>query len=359
MALRKLRILMVTGFPCIRALKEAQALAAKGHTITLLCGRRSNNPFWETVCESVHVYETYKEYAAKLERLAEGADIVHGHNEPNWHIGAAIVLLNKAKPVIYDCHDFTSMYKEADAYERDMEKVCFEQADAVVHVSNELNRQAAIRYNQKKSIVLYSLPSASAIQFKPRKKKSGLHIAYEGGLSEREEGLMDYRYYIDYFKEIADSGVVVDIYPAEPISEKTRETYRRIDGNRRVRVAPTLVYDELLSVMSAAHWGFTGFYRHPEERDGKAIYLENAMPNKLFEYLYVGLTPVVINCKEAGNFVTAHNIGYHAEDMKAFIDILHNAPPLVQNIDINMINMDEQISLLENVYYDVLGSTMA
>ena len=362
---------MITGFPCIRALKEAQALVAKGHVITLLCSRLPNHLFWNKVCESVHVYETYGEYTAKLEKLAEGADIIHGHNEPNWHIATAIVLLNKSKPVIYDCHDFTSMRIELGAYdrdpekkpfeqyERDMEEVCFKQADAVVHVSQELSRQALIRYKQKKSIVLYSFPSASAVQFKPKKKKSGIHIAYEGGLSESGQGLHDYRYYIEYFKEIASSGVIVDVYPSEVVSEKTRESYRLIDGGERVRVASTFVYDQLLAVMSGAHWGFTGFYRHSDEKDSKATYLDNAMPNKLFEYLYAGLTPVVINCKEAGNFVTAHNVGYHAKDMKECIDILHNAPQLVQNLDVNMINMDEQISLLENVYYDVLGITMA
>ena len=79
------------------------------------------------------------------------------------------------------------------------------------------------------------------------------------------------------------------------------------------------------------------------------------MPNKVFDYLIAGVTPIVINAKEVSNFVTKHNVGYSVNTMSEFIDVVKNAPPLSHNLDLRLIDMNTQITKLEELYYDLLG----
>lgn len=349
--MRNLTILMVTGFPCIRALKEAQALTSRGHRILLLCSRRSNNRAWDTTAEGIYLYRSVQELVLMLKVLAPKADIVHCHNEPNWHILVTRKMV-KNIPVIYDCHDFTSLYRTVDDAEREEERVCFEECDAVIHVSGELLRRAGEIYKQKKAIILYSLPSVKNMDYRPKFHLSGYHVAYEGGISDNPDEELNFRYYLPYFHRLSQDGIHVHAYPSEVSRKSIQKSY---GGNKFIHLYPTLEYKTLLSSLSSSTWGFTGFYRKPDESGEKAFYLDNAMPNKLFEYLYVGLTPIVINCKEAARFVTEHNVGYAVATMDEFSDVVRSAPPLAKNIDLRLIDMDVQIQKLEDLYRELLG----
>lgn len=351
---RPLRLLFITGYPCIRALKEATALQRRGHNITLLYDAVDISPQWaETAEGGIYKYDDLPSYRILVKKLGQNCDIIHGHNEPNWHIALAFNQV-KDKPVVYDCHDFTSMRGGASELEINAEKVCFERSAAVIHVSEELRRQAELRYSVKNSLVLYSLPSKNSFPFTPRSKLSGVHVAYEGGLSHTKNSPHNYRYYLDYFKAIAASGVYVHIFPSSVTTRECRNAYSS-EAYGGIRLYATQPYENLLRTLSAVQWGFSGFFRAPGEQDAKSIYLDNAMPNKLFEYLFAGITPIVLNCKAAGHFVTEHNIGYHVKSIEEFIDVAHNAPPLVQNLDPLLIDMDHQIIQLEKLYRDILG----
>lgn len=349
---KSLCILVITGFPCIRALKEAQALKNRGHTIILCCTPSPYNKTWNTVADTIITYQSPLELEVILKKVAPQCDIVHGHNEPNWPIACAVAYVRHC-PVIYDCHDFSSLRASLSDAESSYEKICFEGSDAVIHVSRMLDVEASQQYTQKRTLVLYSLPAIRDTQFQLKKKFEETHVVYQGGLTQHKESEYNYRYYYDYFKELAISNIPVDVYPTIAVPEYVRKTYSQADTY--IHVYPTVEYERLLYCMSAATWGFTGFYRAKTETDSKASFLDYAMPNKLFEYLLAGVTPIVINCKEAGQFVTEHTIGYHVKNMDEYIDIVHHAPQLVQNLDRKLIDMHLQIVELEKLYYDLLG----
>jgi len=349
-----MKILMVAGFPCIRALKESQALKRRGHSIVLLCVQRSNNTDWDWVADQIYVYTTPAEFHSMLKSLAKECDIVHAHNEPNWHVALAAHLIND-RPVVYDCHDFTSMRSDISHSELMQEKFSFECSDAVIHVSEELCRQADLRYKQKKTLVLHSLPSLEKDKLKLHSKSRDNSVAYQGGLQFDSASSFDYRNYLEYFSYLASQKITVHIFPAQTTSQQCRAIYASTKYSKYIRVHDTQEYKDLLSNLSKSTWGFTGFYRRSGETESKALYLDNAMPNKLFEYLFVGLTPIVINCVAASNFVTKHNVGYHVNSMEEFADIVKNAPPLAHNMDMSLLDMNIQIEKLEKLYYDLLG----
>lgn len=354
---KRLSILVVTGFPCIRALKEAHALKRRGHRIILCCMPSPYNSMWDTIADTVLTYQSPNELEIILKKVAPKCDIVHGHNEPNWHIACAIVFVTHC-PIIYDCHDFSSLRSTLDESEYVYEKLCFEKSHAVIHVSHMLNKKAKELYNQQRSLVLYSLPTIKMESFRKDKKLVGQHVVYQGGLNENKKAIYNYRYYYDYFTELANAKSYVHIFPTIAVEKHTRVAYKQVDTiNKYIYLYPTVEYHHLLEYMSAAHWGFTGFYMDTktQQHDSKTLFLNYAMPNKLFEYLLVGVTPIVINCEEAGQFVTKHNIGYHVRNMSEFIDVVHHAPPLVQHLDPTLIDMNLQIVQLETLYYDLLG----
>ncbi len=348
--MRKLTILMVTGFPCIRALKESLALKQLGHKIILLCTKKSNNLDWNIAADGIYLYNDVQSFILMLKVISKKAHIIHCHNEPNWHAALAIELINHI-PVIFDCHDFTSMYQKIGEELLKEEQICFENSDAVVHVSEGLEKAASEKYKQKKSLVLYSMPSKKTINFTPKYKLKGNHVAYQGGLSCNLQ-TFKFRYYFPYFYKLSQSKIHSHVFPSEVVSSNVREYYF---GNAYIHVYPTLEYKYLLRELSTATWGLTGFYRDKEENSQYALYLDNAMPNKLFEYLYTGLTPIVINCNEAARFVTEHNIGYAVSTMDEFAEIVCQASPLRKNVDFSIIDMDLQILKLENLYYELLG----
>ncbi len=353
---KPLRILMVTSFPCIRAFKEAQALKNRGHHISLLCiSEEKTKGLWLSITDTIITYESLDELALIIKKITPTYDIVHGHNEPNCHVAYAIAYTLTC-PVIYDCHDFSSMRTDIDEIDLNYEKICFEKSDAVVHVSEALQAAANKKYHQKRSIVLYSFPPIKDIHFQKKKKLKGYHVVYEGGLVSDKDALMNYRYYIDYFSALAKAEINIHIFPAQRTEPNTLFQYTLVDlKNTYLHIYKTQAYETLLHTMSAVSWGLTGFYREENEHTSKAIYLDNAMPNKVFDYLIAGVTPIVINAQEVGNFVKKHNIGYVVKNMHEFIDVVKHAPPLSNNLDLTLIDMNKQILKLEKLYYDLLG----
>lgn len=356
---KKLHILMLAVHPCIRVYKEAQALKARGHTISLACESILPHQDWSAIASEVFLYSQPSELVALLQ--SRSFDIIHGHNEPNWHIYVAIKC-SETTPVVYDCHDYSGLYQELNAEESHQEQVCFEEADACIHVSESMVRLSSAVVPQKHSLVLYSLPSIPQENIVKGKKLPGQHVAYEGNISHLDRGPGACRFYYPAFQELAQQDIVVHIFPACFTDNATRNLYMgEGKGQDNIRFYPHQSYEKLLQYMTRYTWGFSGFNFSPEwdAQHRMVRYLNAAMPNKLFEYLLAGLTPVVIHCEEAGNFVTKHNIGYHVEDMQEFVHVIQTAEPLAHNVSPGLLDMNVQIVQLENLYYQILAEKVA
>ena len=84
-----LDILFVHIDPCIRAEKEAFALANRGHRVHLLCQGLNFQPNMRDICASVTHYADLAELGSLI-RKRDDFDVVHCHNEPNEPTVAAL-----------------------------------------------------------------------------------------------------------------------------------------------------------------------------------------------------------------------------------------------------------------------------
>lgn len=346
-----MRVLMVHKNPCIRVFKEVNALRKKGINVDLLCQELTAVPDLKKYVESIYTWTTLDSLKNFFSQHASKWDIVHCHNEPNDFIAVTIDACND-RPVIYDCHDFTSMRAPyLDAMSRAIEQICFTKSAAVVHVSQGMKELAFKKYGPSLSIVLPSFPSQSNMHFQTKSKLlDGIHIVYQGGIVGQGSERYSYRYYLPFFQEICHAGLHVHVFPARNVQWNSFSEYLRLaEENPFLHLHQSLPYLQLLETMSQFQWGLSGFNFDDISAEGRP-FLDNALPNKLFDYLYAGVCPIVINNATGATFVEKYKIGYRAKDIREFIDICKNQRPLPSPSDYSILDMDKQIEKLISLY---------
>ncbi|MCJ2166244.1 MULTISPECIES: glycosyltransferase [unclassified Pseudodesulfovibrio] len=338
--------------PCIRAEKEAFALTRRGHRVHLFCQGLNFQPNMRDICASVTQYSSLDELGSLL-RNHSGFDIVHCHNEPNEP--TVVALENTDRPVIYDCHDFRGLRQQLVGHEAETERRCFEDTAAVVHVSQGMVDLAADRYTSHRTMVLPSYPMLTAAPAKPLDKLDGTHVVYLGGLRDRGSIHYEYRNYLPFFEKLIEAGVHVHAYPADQ-NPKNLATYMALDAQSALfHLHDKLPYAELLQDISQFQWGLSGFNFMDITDENTLLFLNNALPNKLFDYLIGGVCPVVVNCDTSGRWVEEHGLGYHADSMETLVDIVCNRQPKPRLKDFGQVDMLEQVANLESLYRRVLG----
>lgn len=347
-----LDILFVHIDPCIRAEKEAFALANRGHRVHLLCQGLNFQPNMRDICASVTHYADLAELGSLI-RKRDDFDVVHCHNEPNEPTVAA--LDNTDRPVVYDCHDFRGLRQTLAGAEAETERRCFEDTAAVVHVSRGMAEAAAGRYASDKVLVLPSYPMLTAAPAEHLPKLDGNHLVYLGGLRDRGSVHYEYRNYLPFFEKLTAAGVHVHAYPAD-FNPKNLGTYLALDReNEFFHLHPKLPYAELLREISRYQWGLSGFNFMDIKDPNTLLFLNNALPNKLFDYLLGGVCPVVVNCETSGRWAVEHGLGYHAADAEQMVDIVLHETPKPPLSDFGRVDMLEQVGKLEGLYRELLA----
>ncbi|MCH8325211.1 MAG: hypothetical protein IIB83_01395 [Bacteroidetes bacterium] len=88
-------------------------------------------------------------------------------------------------------------------------------------------------------------------------------------------------------------------------------------------------------------------------------YIHCALPNKLFEYMSQGVVPVVMNCREAENFVTKHDCGIVIKDINDLsvlkLDVLRQKRENVLKLR-RKLTMESQLHIIEGLYEEVLDA---
>lgn len=346
-----MRVLMVHTNPCIRVFKEVNALRKKGIKVDLLCQDVTLVPDLKQQVDSIYKWTTVDTLKDFLTRHASKWDIIHCHNEPNDFIAVTIACCSD-RPVIYDCHDFTSeRTPNLDAVSLATEQICFTQSAAVVHVSQGMKDLAFKKYGPSLSIVLPSLPSRTDIRFQPKPKlQEGIHIVYQGGIVGKNSERYSYRYYLPFFQALCQAGLHMHVFPPRNAKWTFFPEYLHLAAQTPyLHLYQSLPYLELLETISQCQWGLSGFNFDAIPSEGRP-FLDNALPNKLFDYLYAGVCPVVINNATSAAFVEKHKIGYRAKDIQEFVDICKNKQPLPPLTDYSVIDMDQQIEKLIQLY---------
>ena len=368
-------VCMVAYHCCIRVFKEAYPLNQKGYRLGLLTNQLGSG--WN-MFEPCMAYLTPDQFRWSLEYLEKYGkfQIYHVHNEPDWIARIVCEVVRKnGKKVIWDIHDIESARIQSIPFE---EQEILKKVDGIVHVSDSAKKWT----NQKHSnltpnqIILGSLLPEALIRNKktmPYRIKNS--IVYEGGLSPAQkprpvadarsnsDGQSLHNYDMrDYSRVIfALSNEGFKPYILQSDNEigaigATAQGYIQYGAVPEPAVAPT----DLPTVLSKYEWGLVGVpFSFPLG--------DMALPNKLFEYLSAGVVPIVINCKQAGEFVEKNNIGLYIKSDKDFFSegylrkILHpdnicNNEYYREQIEAFQpsLIMENQIHLLENLYRTVL-----
>lgn len=352
MSLTNLKIVFVHWNPCVRVYKIAAALARKGYHIDLICGKLTAQPKLSEVVQNIYYYD---EDYDKLEKIFRDNtwDLIHCHNEPNR---PAVVALENSHgaPVIFDCHDFSGLRATLDKEQAEIERRCFEETQGVIHVSKGMLHVAAERYDSARAMVLPSYPLLESFERKHLPKLPGNHMVYEGGLMDAGIVPYEYRNYHPYFEMLAQAGISVHAYVAGYNPRILKTYFKLAEDHENFILHESLPYSELLIEMSQYQWGLAGFNTRDIQEANRIRFLNNALPNKLFDYIFSGVCPVVINNKTAGKWVEDHQIGYYAHSDDAFLDIVLNRQPIAAREDISFISMEDNIGSLEQFYSQVL-----
>lgn len=333
---------------CIRMNKQAWSLALQGHETHYLASQIAPTHSVSTYA-SVHLWEylqpdgklSPKQIVNSIRMVDPHIDVWHVHNEPNWIFRA--VHENTTKPVIFDIHDWTSLrrVKEVDPSEVEEERYALEHADGFcVPSQGYLKRIRGL--SKKPSVLVYSMLPEGLFAREKREKKPGL--VYAGGLKGKNLEFVynyDYRNWCEVMQGVANAGH--DVYGYSANGGEDFEDY----AHERIHISPPEVYDELIRKLSQHTAGLVGTPFHVAEFD-------DAMPNKLFEYISAGIPVIVLNAPEAGRFVEDHDLGICVRDASEIPNALerltdHNIP-----LDRWQYTMESQLPSLLGLYEEVL-----
>ena len=345
-----LRVLMVHVDPCVRVLKEVQALQKHGVKMDLLCNSFTYSNQWGHFMENIYRYNDLNDLFDFLEKNHTNWDVIHCHNEPNEVTAVAISACDE-RPVIYDCHDLTSARSPLEGLNAEIEQLCFQGSAGVVHVSEGLKKFAFNKFGPSLSIVLPSFPLSSDAQIATKPKLKGKHVVYQGGLLHHPYNNYSYRFYLPMFVKLCEAGVHVHVFPAPILSKNTLAPYTAYAKKQPLfHLHKPLPYKELIKVMSQFEWGLSGFNFDYLTAPNVHTFLNSALPNKFFDYLLAGVCPIVINSATVADFARKHNVGYVAKDMDDFVRICTTEKSLPPLSDLSLIDMQTQIGRLLELY---------
>lgn len=241
---------------------------------------------------------------------ARAADIIHCNDLNTLHVGIALKLLSIGRiKVVYDAHEYETEINGISGAEKILmswfERGLIKFADKVITVSNGIAEEYARLYNiEKPALVLNCPPYRAVCKNNLFREKLGIAaeqtvFLYQGGLSKGRgiELLLETFASLD-----ADSVIVFMGYgPLEGLIKDLASAHKNIYFH------PAVAPDVLLAYTSSADFGISTI-------ENKCLSYYYCLPNKLFEYLMVGLPVIVSNLHEMKKLVEQNGIGVVAEE---------------------------------------------
>lgn len=351
---RKLRIMMVSNHGCIRVVKQSIVLMNAGHIVHSVA-KQQHWGHW-----LMNMFSQYRGHKQLKSLIANSnADIFHIHNEPDWMI-KVVKDYASGRPVIHDCHDLLSLSSGIQSKD---EIQAFDIADGIIHVTETNKRISEKLYgNTKPTRIVHSfMPSDFVIRDSniiPTEQVNFRNLVYEGGLNStdppqlgkaQKDGKCPFkvniRYWVEAIKAFRAANYNVTLFPADRLTNKVYEQFGCF-------VCNPVPYPTLLVGLRPHGIGLVGSV-YPVE------YIHCALPNKLFEYMSQGVVPVVMNCREAENFVTKHDCGIVIKDINDLsvlkLDVLRQKRENVLKLR-RKLTMESQLHIIEGLYEEVLDA---
>lgn len=285
-------------------------------------------------------------------KLHKDADIFHVHNEPSWFVTLIKEICDT--PVVLDVHDsFLARCtpEEASTQLPDgthpvrisvEERNNFDLADALVFPGQRFRDLVVGEFKlSQKDIVLRSHVPRRMYRYTMQDWFGGL--VYEGKVQLETNTRASYGFkYCDYYdlaKECYENKLPFHLYGGRD-DDAFVERY----GEYAIVHKPE-VFDVLLRKISAHDWGLVGNIHKTYEWD-------NAMPNKLFEYIAAGVPIVALNAGECGEYVKEHGIGIEVKSLKELMERWGEHRAIRRNLlkTRAKFSMEENIKPLEELY---------
>lgn len=111
---------------------------------------------------------------------------------------------------------------------------------------------------------------------------------------------------------------------------------------------PAINYTQMVQNLSRWDWGFVGATQYTKT-------MENAMPNKMFEYIAAGIPVIVCNAEEAGKWVEENGLGINVYSMHEIPEIYEQHIALRKNVEARRreFTMETQVDGLIDFYHQV------
>ncbi len=336
-----MRILMVLEKeypPDNRVKKEAHALMEDGHHVAIACPTRKNqalratiehilvirkpisNFYYKKVSVGALKFPFYFNYWRKflIEILMElNYDAIHIHDLPLGRVGYEMAQRFNLKWIL-DLHEnwpahlrharhtntFMGKILSSNRQWMNYEKELTQKADAIIAVVDEMKTRL-IEYgtNPDKILVVqnfFDLNQHKSMKLNPGKKnKEGFVLLYSGGvtidrglqivlkgLAKALEARSDLRLWI-----IGDGSYLNDL----------KKMVNTLKINNHVSFLGSKPYKEYLEYMKKADIGLIPHFK-TEQTD-------NSSPNKLFEYMYMGLSILASDCNSIKRMIQAARCG--------------------------------------------------
>jgi hypothetical protein len=304
----KKSVLFVQRSACIRTHKIARALKNNGHNVYLAYIEKSpkqfNSEYSETYDKIIPVFSM-----PDLIYLVNNSDFdfVHSSNTPDY---LTMLLVQSNKPLIHDCHDFSSLYIKMSSGDMMVEYIANTQSAGTIYTTEEMRKEAIKKFQIKsdKTFVLENFITEELSPTEKLKKLSDddgmLHCVYEGGVLSGEFG-DTHRYFEKIWILIANQNVHVHFYTnCEPnycnYLDSLHENihYEGNKSSKRLAVEMSQ-YDVGLSILNVT-------------KKNKQ-YLELASPNKIQEYINAGIPVAVGNIESQRRYVEDNEFGKQIE----------------------------------------------
>ena len=356
-----------------RVLKEAQTLSANGYEVKVIALHEGTLNEFETVggikihrinlrsknwfkIRAVQVLK-YIELVFVIIKNYRDIDVVHCNDLETLPLGVILKKIDKKIKIVYDAHEYETETHYSKGIRKKiaqkLERFLIKYVDRTITVSETIANEYVKLYNIKKPALVLNTPFYQEVEktdifrrkFKISKEKT--IFLYQGALNYGR-GI---EILLEAFKVMHDKYTIVFMGYGllEASIREASKNYNNIYLHEAV--APT----EVLSYTSSADFGISTI-------EDSCLSYRYCLPNKMFEYMMVGLPVIVSNLPEMKKVVETFNVGVVLDEntINGITEAVEKSVKLDRKIledNLKLVrdkyNWEEQEIMLLNVYNEL------
>jgi glycosyltransferase involved in cell wall biosynthesis len=357
-----------------RVLKESITLQKNGYKVTVVALHEEFLQEFETIQNiSVHRIKLksknwsknkiiqlvkYLEFIYRVVKLYKASEIFHCNDLNTLPIGVIIKkLFNKDAKIVYDAHEYEINDLPNESHTRIklkyfLEKFLIKYADKVICVSNAIANEYVRLYNIQKPALVLNTPLYHMTMKKDFFReifdisKEQVIFLYQGSLSSGR-GI---EILLKTFQQMNDHKSVIVFMGYGVLEQKIKKISVKYEN---IYFHPAVSPNYLLDYTSSADFGISLI-------EDSCLSYRYCLPNKMFEYLMVGLPIIVTDLPEMSKIVKNYQVGVVTKELspKGLNDAIIKAIKLNKNSVKNNIkkikqiyNWQEQEKILLAVYH--------